>query len=197
VFFVGQHMLQYAITGQAASPMPDRISAWAVYDVFTVKDGEQIFLAAVSDAQWKVFCEKLGFVDLLAKTEYATNNDRVRLRSQLLPDLRTRLMHWSAKDLSDLFESAGLPYAPIAKPEDLFDDAHLQATGGLADVRLSDGPRAGQMARAALLPLTMNGQRLGVRQHPPIQGEHTDEVLAALGLSAQEVARLKSQGAVA
>ena len=56
VFLVGQHMLQYAITGQAASPMPDRISAWAVYDVFTVKDGEQIFLAAVSDAQWKVFC---------------------------------------------------------------------------------------------------------------------------------------------
>jgi crotonobetainyl-CoA:carnitine CoA-transferase CaiB-like acyl-CoA transferase len=197
VFLVGQHMLQYAITGQAASPMPDRISAWAVYDVFTVKGGEQIFLAAVSDAQWKVFCEKLGFADLLAKTEYATNNDRVRLRSQLLPDLRTRLMHWSAKDLSDLFESAGLPYAPIAKPEDLFGDAHLQATGGLADVRLCDGPRAGQMARAALLPLSMNGQRLGVRQHPPIQGEHTDEVLAALGLSAQEVARLKSQGAVA
>ena len=44
VFLVGQHMLQFAITGQAAAPMPDRISAWAVYDVFTVKNGEQIFL---------------------------------------------------------------------------------------------------------------------------------------------------------
>jgi len=197
VFLVGQHMLQYAITGQAASPMPDRISAWAVYDVFTVKDGEQIFLAAVSDAQWKVFCERLGFADLFARPEYATNNDRVRLRAQLLPELRTRLAAWSAKELSELFESAGLPYAPIAKPEDLFDDPHLQATGGLAEVRLTDGPRAGQMARAALLPLTMDGHRLGVRQHPPQQGEHTDEVLNALGLSVAEVAHLKSQGAVA
>jgi crotonobetainyl-CoA:carnitine CoA-transferase CaiB-like acyl-CoA transferase len=197
VFLVGQHMLQYAITGQAASPMPDRISAWAVYDVFTVKDGEQIFLAAVSDAQWKVFCERLGFADLYARPEYATNNDRVRLRAQLLPELRRRLAAWSAKELSELFESAGLPYAPIAKPEDLFDDPHLQATGGLADVRLTDGPRAGHMARAALLPLTMDGQRLGVRQHPPQQGEHTDEVLTALGLSAAEVAALKAQGAVA
>ena len=197
VFLVGQHMLQYAITGQAASPMPDRISAWAVYDVFTVKDGEQIFLAAVSDAQWKVFCERLGFADLFARPEYATNNDRVRLRAQLLPELRRRLAVWSAKDLSQLFESAGLPYAPIAKPEDLFDDPHLQATGGLAEVRLTDGPRAGHMARAALLPLTMDGQRLGVRQHPPQQGEHTDEVLTALGLSAAEVAALKAQGAVA
>jgi crotonobetainyl-CoA:carnitine CoA-transferase CaiB-like acyl-CoA transferase len=197
VFLVGQHMLQYAITGQAASPMPDRISAWAVYDVFTVKDGEQVFLAAVSDAQWKVFCERLGFADLFARPEYATNNDRVRLRAQLLPDLRARLATWSAKELSGLFESAGLPYAPIAKPEDLFDDPHLQATGGLAEVRLTDGPRAGQMARAALLPLTMDGKRLGVRQHPPQQGEHTDEVLTALGLSAAEVAQLKAQGAVA
>ena len=197
VFLVGQHMLQYAITGQAASPMPDRISAWAVYDVFTVKDGEQIFLAAVSDAQWKVFCERLGFADLFARPEYATNNDRVRLRAQLLPDLRVRLAAWSAKELSGLFESAGLPYAPIAKPEDLFDDPHLQATGGLAEVRLTDGPRAGQMARAALLPLTMDGKRLGVRQHPPQQGEHTDEVLTALGLSAAEVAQLKAEGAVA
>jgi crotonobetainyl-CoA:carnitine CoA-transferase CaiB-like acyl-CoA transferase len=66
VFLVGQHMLQYAITGQAAAPMPERISAWALYDVFTVEDGEQIFLAAVSDAQWKTFCDALGFDDLKA-----------------------------------------------------------------------------------------------------------------------------------
>jgi crotonobetainyl-CoA:carnitine CoA-transferase CaiB-like acyl-CoA transferase len=78
VFLVGQHMLQYAITGKPAAPMPARISAWAVYDVFTVKDGEQIFLAAVSDGQWAVFCDALGFADLKADPRYATNNERVR-----------------------------------------------------------------------------------------------------------------------
>src|SRR5690606_5229800 len=88
VFLVAQHMLQYAVTGQAADPMPARISAWAVYDVFTVKDGEQIFLAAVSDGQWRVFCEAFGYADLAADERLKTNNDRVRARAWLLPVLR-------------------------------------------------------------------------------------------------------------
>jgi len=197
VFLVGQHMLQYAITGVAAEPMPNRISAWAVYDVFTVKDNEQIFLAAVSDAQWKTFCELLGFTDLLADPRYATNNARVEQRVQLLPVLRERLQKWTAAQLSAMFEKAGLPYAPISKPEELFDDPHLQATGGLADVALTDGPKAGQTAKAALLPLTLDGQRLGVRLQPPCQGQDTQALLTELGLSAQEVERLRQARAVA
>ncbi len=197
VFLVGQHMLQYAITGVAAEPMPNRISAWAVYDVFSVKDGEQIFLAAVSDAQWKTFCDILGLADLLADPRYASNNSRVELRSELLPVLRERLQVFSAAELSARFEQAGLPYAPIAKPEELFDDPHLQVTGGLADVRLTDGPRAGQTAKAALLPFTMDGQRLGVRSDPPAQGQDTEALLAELGLSAQDVQRLRQSRAVA
>ncbi len=80
VFLVGQHMLQYAITGKPAAPMPARISPWAIYDVFTVKDGEQIFLAAVSDAQWLTFCDALGFDDLKADPALKSNNDRVHAR---------------------------------------------------------------------------------------------------------------------
>jgi crotonobetainyl-CoA:carnitine CoA-transferase CaiB-like acyl-CoA transferase len=198
VFLVGQHMLQYAITGVAAEPMPNRISAWGVYDVFTVKNGEQIFLSAVSDAQWVTFCDVLGFADLKADPRYATNNTRVEMRNDvLLPELRQRLQAWTAAELSGIFEKAGLPYAPIAKPEELFDDPHLLATGGLADVRLTDGAKAGDTAKAALLPFTMDGQRLGVRQDPPSQGQDTDALLMALGLSAPDVQRLREAGAVA
>ena len=198
VFLVGQHMLQYAITGQAADPMPNRISAWGVYDVFTVKNGEQIFLSAVSDAQWQTFCDVLGFADMKADPRYATNNARVELRNEvLLPELRQRLQAWTAAELSAIFEKAGLPYAPIAKPEELFDDPHLLATGGLADVRLTDGARAGDTAKAALLPFTMDGQRLGVRADPPSQGQDTDALLIALGLSVQDVQRLRDARAVA
>lgn len=198
VFLVGQHMLQYAITGQAAEPMPNRISAWAVYDVFTVKNGEQIFLSAVSDAQWQTFCDVLGFVDMKADPRYATNNARVELRNEvLLPELRKRLQAWTAAELSAIFEKAGLPYAPIAKPEELFDDPHLLATGGLADVRLTDGARAGDTAKAALLPFTMDGQRLGVRADPPAQGQDTEALLIGLGLSAQDVQSLREAKAVA
>ena len=196
VFLVGQHMLQYAITGVAAEPMHNRISAWAVYDVFTVKNGEQIFLAAVSDAQWTAFCEVLGFADLLGDPRYVSNNARVEQRPTLLPELRRRLQVFSTTELSTLFEKAGLPYAPIAKPEELFDDPHLQATGGLADVRLTDGPQAGETVKATLLPFTMDGSRPGVRSDPPIQGQHTAALLAELGLSVQEVERLRRIGAV-
>ena len=197
VFLVGQHMLQYAITGQPAAPMPDRISAWAVYDVFTVKDGEQIFLAAVSDAQWKTFCQVLGFDDLLADARLADNNARVRLRPELMPILRERLAQRSAQALADLFEGAGLPYAPIRKPEELYDDPHLLATGGLAEVTLTDGDRAGQPARTTLLPFTMDGKRLGAAAQPAHMGQDTGEVLSALGYSAEDIAALKAAHAVA
>ncbi|MFJ1300654.1 CaiB/BaiF CoA transferase family protein [Pseudomonadota bacterium AL_CKDN230030165-1A_HGKHYDSX7] len=196
VFLVGQHMLQYAITGQAAAPMPERISAWALYDVFTVSDG-QIFLAAVSDAQWRVFCDAFGFDDLKAAPHLATNNDRVRHRATLLADLRQRLAGHTVAGLAARFEQHGLPFAPIVRPEDLFDDPHLRATGGLAEVQLPDGERAGQIARAALFPLLMEGERLGVRAHPPMLGADTGAVLARLGYGEEDLTQLRAARAIA
>ncbi len=196
VFLVGQHMLQYAITGQPAAPMPDRISAWGIYDVFTVKDGEQIFLAAVSDAQWATFCDALGFADLFALPQYATNNQRVQARPVLLAELRQRLAPRPAAELAALFERVALPFAPIRKPEELFDDEHLLATGGLADITLPDGARAGQTAQTTLFPFTMDGQRLGVRLQPPTLGQHTAELLGGLGHDAAQIESLRNRSAV-
>ncbi|MDH1427786.1 CoA transferase [Comamonas aquatica] len=197
VFLVGQHMMQYAVTGQPAAPMPERISSWGLYDVFSVQDGAQIFLAAVSDAQWRTFCTAMGFDDLLADPALQTNNDRVRARATLMPDLRQRLAQHSAAHLAQVFEDHQLPYAPISRPEQLFDDPHLLATGGLAEVVLSDGDKAGQTAKTTLLPLRMDGERLPVRSNPPKAGEHTVELLASLGYSAVEIEVMRQQQAVA
>ncbi len=197
VFLVGQHMLQYAITGRAAAPMPDRISAWGIYDIFTVKDGEQIFLAAVSDTQWLTFCDALGLADLRDLPQYASNNLRVQGRGTLMPVLRERLTAWRAADLAALFERVGLPFAPIRKPEELYEDEHLLATGGLADITLPDGERAGQRVGTALFPFTMGGQRLGVRLQPPTRGQHTLELLAALGYDEAQVADFVARRVVA
>ncbi len=197
VFLVGQHMLQYAITGIAAAPMPERISAWAVYDVFTVRDGGQIFLAAVSDAQWKTFCTAFGFDDLLSDPGLHTNNERVMARKTMMPLLRERLAGFTVADLTQRFEQLGLPYAPIRKPEELYDDEHLRQTGGLAEIVLPDGARAGERAGTTLLPFTMHGQRLGVRTQPPKAGEHSDALLAQLGYCADEIASLRAAHAVA
>ena len=191
VFLVAQHIMQFAVTGKAAAPMPGRISAWAVYDVFTVLGGEQVFLAVVSDTQWAIFCDAFGFADLKADLRLVSNNQRVQARDWMMPLLRQRLGHWSAAELSAVFEQNGLPFAPITRPEELLDDPHLGATGGLAPITLPDG----RHTRTPLLPLTMQGQRLGIRHQPPRLGEHSRELLASMGYSAADIARLQASGA--
>jgi crotonobetainyl-CoA:carnitine CoA-transferase CaiB-like acyl-CoA transferase len=196
ILLVAQHMMQYQVTGQAAAPMPERISAWAVYDVFTVKDGEQIFLSAVSDTQWTVFCEVLGFADLFADQRLLTNNERVNARDWLIPELRVRLQHRSASELTDIFESNGLPFAPIKAPHELLDDPHIQASGGMTPITLPDGERAGESVNTILFPFKMAGEHLGVRRNPPMLGEHTSELLAEVGYSPAQVDSLIAKQAI-
>jgi crotonobetainyl-CoA:carnitine CoA-transferase CaiB-like acyl-CoA transferase len=186
VFLVAQHMMQFEVTGKPAAPMPARISAWAVYDVFEVKDGGQIFLAVVSDTPWAIFCDAFGFADLKEDPRLATNNHRVRAREWLIPLLRDRLKGFSAAELAALFEKHALPFAPITRPEDLLDDPHLKATGGLAPLTLPDG----RTAQTVLLPFTLGGQRPGIRLDPPKLGEHNRQLLGELGYSPAEIEAL-------
>ncbi len=199
VLLMAQHMMQFALTGQAAAPMPSRISAWAVYDVFTVRDGQQIFLAAVSDSQWAQLCEEFGFDDLQHDERLRSNNDRVRAREWMMPILRERFAALGAEELAQRFESRGLPYAPITRPQALFEDPHLLATGGLAPTEVpADASGAGKSVstRSPLLPLTLDGQRLPLRHNPPSIGQHSRQVLQALGYSEQEVQSLIEQGVI-
>jgi crotonobetainyl-CoA:carnitine CoA-transferase CaiB-like acyl-CoA transferase len=192
VLLVAQHMLQFAVTGQPAAPMPNRISAWAVYDVFTVRHGEHIFLAAVSDAQWALLCREFGLDALQADPRLASNNDRVRARDWMLPLLRERFAALPASELARRFDANGLPYAPITRPQDLFDDPHLKATGGLAPVTLPDG----RGASLPLLPVVMGGERLPLRMNPPRLGEHTDALLADAGYASESIAALHRAGVI-
>ena len=146
--------------------------------------------------EWLAFCDALDLPELKADPALARNNQRVAARPTLMPLLRGRLATRSATELADRMERAGLPFAPIRKPEDLFDDPHLLATGGLADVVLSDGERAGTTVKTTLLPITLAGERMGVRLDPPKRGADTETLLRAVGYDDAGIAALRAAGAI-
>ena len=192
-FLVGQHMAQYAVTGTPAPPMPARVSAWAVYDIFDTADAQQVFVAVVSDTQWPVFCREFGFADWATDTTLAANTGRVAQRDLLIPALRERLGACTKDDLMARLERCGLPYAPIARPEDLFADMHLNASGGLLDIAMPDGTQT----RLPALPVSLDGQRFGVHHPVPAPGRDTREMLRGLGLPEAEIDSLIARGVVA
>jgi crotonobetainyl-CoA:carnitine CoA-transferase CaiB-like acyl-CoA transferase len=168
VLLSAQHMLQYRLTGVASPPMPDRINAWGVFDLFDTSDGVQVFLGVVTDTQWAVFGRAFDLGGLADDPRLASNNLRVQARAWMLPALRDIVKRYSSKDLQAVFEREGLPYAPIVRPEQLFDDPHLLASGGLADLTMENGEKL----PVPPLPILLDGRHLKPRMPLPKIGEH-------------------------
>ncbi len=192
LYLVAQHMMQYAVTGTPAAPMPNRLAAWAVYDVFETGDGGQIFIGIVSDTQWRAFCERFALPDLAADPALATNPQRVKARDSFMPRLRALFASMPRAVLVEAVEAIGLPFAPIMRPEDLFDDPHLQHPGAMVPVTLPDG----RESRVPALPLEMDGRRFGRRLDIPRPGEQSAAIAAELGYSPDEIARLAGAGII-
>lgn len=190
VLLAAQHMQQYVVTGEAAAPMPNRISAWAIYDVFVFAGGEQMFVAATGDGQWRTLCTLLGQQALMNDPTLATNNDRVLQRPRLLAHLAEIFATLDAQELAPQLEANGIPFAPIRRPEELFDDEHLIHSGGLARLELEDGSHT----EMPLLPFSLDGERLGPRRPIARIGEDTLTVMRDLGYSDDEIARLRDAG---
>ena len=191
-FLMAQHMMEGFMTGKPVTPMPDRVRAWALYDNFKTKDGELVFVGVVTDTQWKVFCEAFGLQELLADPALATNPQRVEARPRILPIVTAIFAQMGKQELMDKCEALGLPFAPIARPEDLFEDPHLNASGGLTPITLLNGKKT----KVPVLPIEMDGERFGTRTELPRVGEHTREVLAGLGYGPADIERLVAEKVV-
>jgi len=192
-FLVGQHMAQMAVTGVAAQPMPVRISAWAIYDVFeTANEGEQLFVGVVSDGQWASFVKAFDLGEIGSDPAYARNNDRVRARDIILPVVRALFARHPRADLVPRLEASGVAFAPIARPEDLFDDPHLNQSGGLVDLELENGART----RLPALPVELDGERPQGAGGLPRAGEDAASILADIGMDAPAIAALRDRGVI-
>ena len=193
VFLMAQAMMYETVTGQPSVPYSVKDSPWPVYDLFDTSDGSKLFVTIVGEEQWQAFCGAFDRTSWLTDPRFATGQDRVDQRGWLIPEIAKIFKKWTKADLSAVLEKLDLPYAPVNKPGDLFGDPHLNASGGLADIHLTDG----RSARTPLLPVSMDGQRLQNRRDPPQIGQHTNDVLNEIGFSTNEVAELARSGAIA
>lgn len=191
VYLVGQHMAQFAVTGAPAAPMPARISAWAIYDVFETRD-HPVFIGVVTDALWEKFCALFGLDALWADESLRRNNQRVQARDRIMPAIRTLIAGYTRAEVIALLDGSGLPFAAIGRPEDLFDDPHLAASGGLEAVRLDDG----RVTQLPGLPIAMAGARPGGECTLPLPGADSRAVLAELGYDDDRIAALVAGGMV-
>lgn len=192
VYLVGQHMAQMVVTGQAAAPMPTRISAWAIYDVFETADDKPVFIGVVTDSLWEKFCALFGLDALWADESLRLNNQRVLARDRIMPVVRALVKTFTRDAVIAKLDGTGLPFAPIGRPEDMFDDPHLLASGGLETVTLDDG----RIAYLPPLPLEMGGARVNADAELPVPGRDSDAVLVGLGYDAAAIAELRQSGAV-
>lgn len=192
VFLMGQHLCYAAQSEDPVPPMPERVSAWCIYEPFTAKDGRQIFIGITTDSHWTRFCAAAGWTELARDPELDTNNKRIVRRDRLVRLFTDFAAERSADELTRICEAARVPFAPIRRPEDLFDDPHLTETGALTPIRLPDGSRV-PLPR---LPIRMAGLDGAESRDPPAVGQDTIRTLRALGYGASEIDTLIASNAV-
>ena len=173
-WLVSTHMMQEAVLGKPAIPMSAGKRAWGVYDIFTTADGRSLFVGVVTERQWELFTDALG-EEALRDPAYATNNDRSRARETLIPLVQTILGRRDCATIEAMCEKAGLPFARVQTPSDLFDDPHLNA-GGMIEQVLPDG----KTTHIPALPVQFGDARLALRLPLPKPGEHNLEILGPL-----------------
>lgn len=185
-FMVAQHMAASAVSGEKSVPMPGGKIGWSVYDFFETADGDQIFIGLTSDAHWKRFCDAFGLSDLKDDPKLATNSQRAESREWLIPKLQETIVRMPNEKVAELCEKASIPFAPLARPDELFDDVHLNKSGGLVETRFPNGIKT----RMPKIPMRMGGHDFGLRLDPPAVGQNGKGVLSDIGFTKDEIEKL-------
>jgi crotonobetainyl-CoA:carnitine CoA-transferase CaiB-like acyl-CoA transferase len=186
VFLMAQAMLAEATTGEVSEPWSVKERPWPVYDLFTTRDGTQLFFGLIGDGQWKDFCIEFGKPEWLSDPRLQTNKDRSAARPWMLPIVTAMIESRHVDELTSIFERLALPFAPVRRPGDLVDDPHLKASGGLLDITLPNG----KPAKVPALPVTFDGARAAPQGGIPTVGADTRSVLRAINMSDVEIADL-------
>ncbi len=191
-FIMGQHMVYSALTEGRIPPMPERVSAWSIYNIFDTKDGQKIFIGIISEKQWAQFCRIFNKESWLEDPRLQSNNLRIDHKEWLMPKIRAIIMDHNMDEMLAILDKAGIPFSPISHPEDLFTDPHLNANGSLVETSLDNGIRA----KLPVFPLQWGNERTTTWNDAPHIGEHTGEILKSIGIRDQTMQELAREGII-
>ncbi len=191
-FLMGQHMAYSAITKTPVPPMPARVSAWSIYRIFNTKDNDQVFVGIISEKHWERFCIAFDKMDWFNDERLQTNNLRIDNRDWFLPEVEKLMQGFTKNEIIERCEKAAITFAPIAKPEDLFEDIQLNVGGSLLETTLPDGTKT----KLPKMPIEYGDATIDLKMNPPQIGEHTVEILMELGMSIEEIRVLKERNII-
>ncbi|MEE2760599.1 MAG: CaiB/BaiF CoA-transferase family protein [Pseudomonadota bacterium] len=194
-FLMTQHMAGEAITGEPAPPMASksaRAGIWSIYEAFETADGEKIFIGLTSDKHWCAFWEHFKRPDIIENPRFATNADRVEHRPEFRNVVVECIKSRTLAQMTELADKINVPFAPVAKPGDLFDDPQLNSQGRMLDIKFPNGVSK----PVPPIPLEMGEHRFDLRRQAPKVGEHTREILEELGLNGDAIDELEGQGVI-
>ena len=182
----------YLVTGQVPSRAGNAHQNIVPYQVFEAADGHLI-LAVGNDAQFKRFCALAGCPALALDERFASNAARVRHREWLVPLLAAHLKQRPRDEWLALLDAHKVPCGPINNLAEVFADPQVQARQMSVPVPHPHNEALHLVAS----PMKLSATPVQNRRPPPLLGQHTDEVLAQLGLSAPQREQLRLQGVTA
>ncbi|WP_350291529.1 CaiB/BaiF CoA-transferase family protein [uncultured Croceitalea sp.] len=191
-FLMGQHMAYSSQIDYEIPPMPSRVSAWSIYKVFDTKDGDKAFIGIISEKHWERLCDVFEWNDWANDERLKTNNLRIDEREWFIPALNERVKQFTKAEIIEKCERGHIPFAPINRPEDLFEDEQLNKGNSLMEVTMDNG----KTTKLPKFPLEYKGTRVEKRFNPPKIGEHTAEVLKALNIGDEAIVKMISEGII-
>ncbi|MDP8923359.1 MAG: CoA transferase [Chloroflexota bacterium] len=181
----------YFATGQLPPRVGNGHSSIVPYQVFKARDRHFAF-GALNDRQFRDFARVLGHEEWAENPRFKTNPDRVAHRAELVPLIEQILPSRTATEWVEALLAVGVPAGPINNIAEVFEDPQVLARNLLVEV---PHPKLGTVKMAGI-SYKHGDTPADVRRHPPMLGEHTEEVLRGLGVSDDELAGLRAEGAI-
>ena len=162
------------------------------YQAFMSQDGKNVNVAVGSERLWERFCEGVNRMDLKDDPNFAQNGDRVRNRSTLVPLLQEYFLTQPADYWVNALQSVNVPAGPINDLADVFSDPQILHREMLVEI---PHPTLKSIKQTGL-PLKFSVTPGAFDKHPPLLGEHNEEILNSLGYSAQDIAGLTNNAVI-